>query len=97
MDMNFEIDDIVKLSPKAKQWTNGHGQPWINNDNLQFETEYKITNSITAGAEEWVDISASIIIFPAWCFTLIKKSNSNLRQQPTTIIQTGIPGVTIIR
>lgn len=95
--MSFEIDDIVKLSPIAKKWKNNNGHSFIYIANLQFEKEYVIKNSIVAGGEEWVDINASDLIFPAWCFVIVKLSNSKLKTIEPQIIPTGIPGVTIVR
>ena len=95
--MSFEISNIVKLSPIARRWKDNNGNSFINCDNLQFEKEYVIKQSIVAGGEEWVDINASDLIFPAWCFLIVKKSNSGLKKIEPTIITTGIPGVTIIR
>jgi len=95
--MSFEIDDIVKLSPIARKWKDNNGNSFINYDNLQFEKEYVIKNSIIPAGKQWVDINASDLIFPAWCFLNVKKSNSGLKTIEPTIISTGIPGVTIIR
>lgn len=95
--MSFEVNDIVKLSPIAKKWKNNNGCSFVSMDNLEFEKEYKIKTSITAGKDEWVDIEEGELIYPHWCFLLVEKSNSNLRQTPSTMISTGIPGVYIIK
>ena len=96
--MSFEIGDIVKLSPTARRWKSSYnGMSYVDSEQLKFDTEYVIKNSITAGKDEWVDIKESILIFPAWCFVLIRKSNSGIRRIEPTITKTNIPGVSIIK
>ena len=95
--MNFEFGDIVKLSHKAKDWKDNYNQPYYRADNLKYNTNYRIEKSHIAGGEEWVDIENALMIYPAWCFELVEKSNSGIKGIEPTIIQTEIPGISIIR